>query len=113
MLFRILFGEGDVEISADVLDVEGRVAIWKSLVLKPILHFMHVVKGRVENLDAPLVKISNIEKSGRGSPGWVCGCNRDSLEHGPALFIYLDYGAGRIHSWIPSRYSAVFGDEDE
>ena len=39
MFFRILLGESDIEISANVLDVEGSIALRKSLIFKSILPF--------------------------------------------------------------------------
>ena len=85
VLVTVLLGEGDVDVAADVLNVEGSEAGRQRVVVKEFFHFRDMMESRVIDLYASLAEIGDIKKALRPEEWNVDRRHRHTLEDRLAL----------------------------
>jgi hypothetical protein len=91
VLCAVLLGECDVEVSPNVLDIEGRKVLRDPLVPERIVVKRNAIEARVVHTHARFAKIGHIQEV-QDSSGWVVHCSHgDALEDGVALGVDHDH----------------------
>src|SRR5579863_2787691 len=113
MLLGVLLGECNVEVAANVLDIEGRVPLWNPLVSERISIQPDGMKIRVIDIHVSLAKIGDIKKINWPHPRVIDRCNCDAFEYRRALRVYLNHRSGCVHSRVPARNCSVLSNEEK
>src|SRR3569833_2304975 len=114
MLLVVLFGIRNIEIPADVLNVEWSKPRTKMIVAESISSERNGIEKLVVNADASPAEVRRIQKIGdRAALGIADRGHRQPFEHGRALGVDLDHSGRRSNAGIPGGDGPVFRCEDE
>ena len=109
MTSRRAMGKRHDQISADILDIEGRPVLIEARVAESaVIVGAQQVETGVEDLDPPRLEVGRVKYRSAANL-----CNGAPFVHCFASAILENDGIGRVHGGIPARNRAILGHEQE